>query len=254
MVSSRLLPRSPTLIGSSGDTVVTSLTELLILRHAKSSWSDPDLADFDRPLKGRGRRDCIKIGRYLNAFNLAPDYILSSTAVRAKDTTQRVLSEPGWNEIPVDWRDELYHAGPSIWLSALASCPEDARRVMIVGHNPGLEDLLISLNRERIPVPDDGKLLPTATLAVLKIAGAWSDIRPGHAQLEKLVRPRSCPISVDPLHKENVLSESNASSTTPTTEQETSQAPASPENTAKTDESAEAAPTRKAKTSRRAEP
>lgn len=157
--------------------------ELLVLRHAKSSWSDASLADYDRPLKKRGKRNAVSMGIYLKQQGWLPDIILSSTAVRAASTTRRVLKAMGLPEDLIVWSRDFYHAGPTIWMKALAA--QSASRVMIVGHNPGLEDLMDILCGP-LPREDDGKLLPTAAVARIQLSG----IQAGHGKLLHLQRPR----------------------------------------------------------------
>ena len=164
--------------------------DLLILRHGKSSWSDPDLDDFDRPLKGRGKRDALAMGRYLAERDLEPDLILSSEARRATQTTKRVCRAMGLGKDRIRRQPPLYHAVPAVIMDVLMGCDPEAARVLLVGHNPGLEDLL-RLLCPVVPDPADGKLLPTAALAYLRLEGTWSQIAPGRAVLLDLVRPRS---------------------------------------------------------------
>ena len=95
------------------------MKEILILRHAKSSWGDSSLSDHDRPLKKRGLRDAPRIGQLLAERDLVPDVILCSTAVRARQTAERVLGSCG-REVPVHFTKELYLAGPSSYLDLLA--------------------------------------------------------------------------------------------------------------------------------------
>jgi phosphohistidine phosphatase len=130
---------------------------LLILRHAKSSWKDDSLADHDRPLKKRGRRDARRMGTWLQEQQLLPDVILTSTAVRARETTQ-LTAEGADYAGPVRAVEALYHAEPEEIVGVLRTLEDTAERVMIVGHNPGLEMLLEDLVGK-------WRRLPTATLA-----------------------------------------------------------------------------------------
>jgi phosphohistidine phosphatase len=130
---------------------------LLVLRHAKSSWSDPALDDHERPLNPRGRRDGPRIGALVREYGLMPDVVISSDAVRARLTAEAVVEAARYaGEILLDRR--LYMAGPADILSLLRTVPEEAETVMIVGHNPGLEELVARLTGER-------QDLPTAALA-----------------------------------------------------------------------------------------
>jgi len=114
---------------------------LLILRHAKSSWKNAALADHDRPLNGRGKRDAQRMGELLADEDLTPDLIVSSTAKRARKTAAKV-AEICRCERAIELRDDLYHAHPQTCISVLSEVYYDDPCVMIVGHNPGLEELL----------------------------------------------------------------------------------------------------------------
>ena len=142
---------------------------LLILRHAKSSWNDPELDDHARPLNKRGRRDGPRMGELLRKYGLMPDLVISSDAVRAQLTAKAVTEAARYaGEILLDPR--LYMASPADILSLLRTVRENAETVMIIGHNPGLEELVEQLTGER-------QDLPTAALAhiVLEI-DQWRDL------------------------------------------------------------------------------
>jgi len=136
---------------------------LLILRHAKSGWNDSSLEDRDRPLNARGRRDAPRMGDVLRDESLIPDVIISSDAVRAQTTALAVAEAAGYTrDVVIDQR--LYLASPEDLLAVLRVRPDaDANIVMIVAHNPGLEDLIAQLTGERHD-------LPTATLVQLALS------------------------------------------------------------------------------------
>lgn len=139
---------------------------LLILRHAKSSWNNPRLADHDRPLNERGRADAPRMGVLLRREDLVPDLIVSSTATRAARTAEAVADACGYGDDIVYTR-ALYHAPPEAYLSLLAELDAPAARIMVVGHNPGVEELLEELcgRHER---------MPTAALAQVALRlGRW---------------------------------------------------------------------------------
>jgi len=142
---------------------------LLVLRHAKSSWNDPALDDYERPLNDRGLRDAPRMGELVREYGLIPDVVLSSDAVRARLTAEAVADVAGYaGEILLDPR--LYLAGPTDILSLLPSVRENAETVMIVGHNPGLEQLVEQLTRKRHD-------LPTAALAQIDLPiEQWRDL------------------------------------------------------------------------------
>jgi phosphohistidine phosphatase len=144
---------------------------LLVLRHAKSSWSDSALDDHERPLNERGRRDGPRIGELLREYGLIPDIVISSDAVRAQLTAEAVTEAAGYGgEILLDHR--LYLASPADILSLLEIGPETAETIMIVGHNPGLEELVEQLTGE---LHD----MPTAALAQIVLPiDRWRDLEP----------------------------------------------------------------------------
>jgi phosphohistidine phosphatase len=143
---------------------------LLILRHAKSSWKHEGLPDHDRPLKKRGKRDAKRIGLFLAGEDLVPHCIVSSTAKRARKTAKRVAKACGYaGEILLE-RD-LYNAGPMGYIRVLQDLDDADHRVMVVGHNPGLEVLLEVLTGET-------RWLPTAALARVDLPiERWDQMR-----------------------------------------------------------------------------
>ncbi len=160
---------------------------LLILRHAKSSWTEPELDDHDRPLNDRGRRDAPRMGRLIQRQNLVPDIVLTSTANRARRTAE--LAIEAWGQpttlTPIE---NFYLAAPGVylmWLGHLDSQEDPTDRVMVVGHNPGVEELvtLLSGARER---------MPTAALARIDLPiDSWSEVASGvEGTLVDLWRPK----------------------------------------------------------------
>jgi len=142
---------------------------LLILRHAKSSWKEPDLQDHDRPLNNRGMRDAPRMGKLLKELDLVPDLIISSTAKRAKDTAN-AIAETSKYKGKIDLNHSLYASSLDDYLIALRFVSDDFNKVLIVGHNPVLEELVHALT---------GKLehLPTCALARIDpMIRSWSDL------------------------------------------------------------------------------
>jgi phosphohistidine phosphatase len=166
---------------------VTSLEDgksLLVLRHAKSEWKDPDLEDHDRPLNERGRRDAGRMGRLLRDERLVPELIMTSTAQRARQTVERIVAASGYGGDVVTKR-ALYLAGPDTYVSALGALEDESRRVMVVGHNPGLEELVERLTGTATP-------MPTATLVEIALpVGHWRELNEEtHGKLQGVWRPR----------------------------------------------------------------
>jgi len=124
------------------------MKRLLVLRHAKSSWADTSLDDWQRPLNDRGRREAPRVGKWLRDRALVPDLIVTSDAVRARETAAAVADAAAYTrEIVVE--PSLYHATPADAIAVLKSISnQTARTVLIVGHNPGLRDLVSRLSGE----------------------------------------------------------------------------------------------------------
>lgn len=164
--------------------------ELLVLRHGKAS-ADPRWAtDFERPLAPRGERDAPAVGRWLAAQDLAPDRVLASTAARAAATARAVVAELGDDGAPIDWHDDLYLAPVTVLLAHLSRLPDDCARALVVGHNPGLEELVTRLSGSHPGAADGGVPFPTCALAVLRFDGSWAGLRLGTGELLALRRPR----------------------------------------------------------------
>jgi phosphohistidine phosphatase len=157
---------------------------LLILRHAKSDWGDPGLDDHDRPLNKRGKRDALRVGRLLREEDLVPDLVLTSTATRAARTARRVARAAAFagKTRPTS---ALYLAGPRAYLKVLRALPDSYGRVLVVGHNPGLEELVAHLTGEPVA-------MPTAALARVTLPlERWHDLTDvTRGTLEQVWRPR----------------------------------------------------------------
>jgi phosphohistidine phosphatase len=162
---------------------------LILLRHGKSDWNT-GVDDFDRPLKKRGRNASIIVGKWLQAHKYIPDFVIASSAKRAMQTAELTAEAMGIKKKNIFSRKHIYLATPEDLLYVLEDCPEQAQRVMLVGHNPGLEELLYYLVNGRLTIPGDGKIMPTATLAILEMPDNWSKLESGSGELEFLVRPR----------------------------------------------------------------
>ena len=143
---------------------------LLVLRHAKSSWKQPDVGDHDRSLNKRGKRDAPRIGKLLRLQRLTPQMIVSSTATRARRTADAVTDGCAFDGA-VQLERRLYLADPDAILEVLGELGGTAKRVLIVGHNPGLEELVARLT-------GGAESLPTATLAHIELSiDSWETLR-----------------------------------------------------------------------------
>lgn len=144
------------------------MKELLILRHAKSSWSNSRLADHDRPLNERGRQDAPRMGRLLRDEGLTPNLIITSSAERALTTAELVALSSEY-ETSLQVTRSLYHAGPETYLAQLRQVADVHQRVMVVGHNPGMEELVEELTGHY-------ERMPTAALAHISLpVEHWAD-------------------------------------------------------------------------------
>jgi phosphohistidine phosphatase len=165
---------------------------LYLLRHAKSSWKDPDLADFDRPLNGRGRRSAKLIAHYMERRGMHPAVVLCSAAERTRQTLDLVHPTLGGN-CRVEVRDGLYLADPKTILAELAGLDDDIPSALVIAHNPGLHDLALALatTGEARLMEEMKEKFPTGTLVVLTSeANRWSDLARGGAHLEDFIRPK----------------------------------------------------------------
>ncbi len=172
-----------------------------LYRHAKSDWSDARARDFDRPLNARGRKGAKAMGRHILQTGFGCARIIASPAVRCAETIE-LGSEAAGATFPVIWDRRIYLASSATLLDLLCEQEGDPASIMMVGHNPGLEDLIFDL------VPDDGmsplrdmveEKFPTAAYAVLELdVESWADAAPGCARLIHLTRPRDLDASLGP--------------------------------------------------------
>lgn len=163
--------------------------ELLILRHAKSSWNDDTVSDFDRPLNKRGMRDAPRIGAWMRDQGLRPELILCSPAARARATLAAINEVLEVPESQIQLHDAIYEANRSTLLDLLRKVPANVHRAMMIGHNPGLETLTEYLSDR----PLEPGFMKTATLARLLLKSPWEDLAQSSAVLESLMTPKQLP-------------------------------------------------------------
>ena len=156
---------------------------LLLMRHGKSSWKDESLDDYDRPLNKRGKKDAPRMGELLKEQNLLPDYIVASSARRARKTAECVAFGSGFRgETRIT--SELYMAGTPKFLEIIAQTPEFCQTLLLIAHNPGLEELLEQLTSQY-------RALPTAAVANLRLeTPSWKEVTANSALLVDLWQPR----------------------------------------------------------------
>jgi phosphohistidine phosphatase len=169
------------------------MRDLLIMRHAKSNWNNKTQNDFDRPLSERGQRNATRIGYWLLEHSLIPDWIVSSPALRASETVLHVCQALGIRKAQIHWEPAVYEAELKPLLKVLACCPEDKQLTLLVGHNPGLEELLQYLVGGNTTVAMNEKIMPTAAIAHLELPDDWRALTCGAGRLKTLMHPKVLP-------------------------------------------------------------
>lgn len=167
------------------------MTTLFLLRHAKSSWDDPALPDHDRPLAPRGVKAARRIAEHLQSARIRPELVLCSSARRTRDTL--ALVEPALaTYVTVEIEDELYGAGPSELIERLRRVDSEVDSAMLIGHNPGLQDLAVELagGGDADALEQLHAKFPTAALATLELTSPWAALASDDATLTSLVLPR----------------------------------------------------------------
>jgi phosphohistidine phosphatase len=165
---------------------------LSLLRHAKSSWDDASLQDFDRPLAKRGQSAAPRMGKYMVEQGLAPQLILCSPAVRARQTLELVLPHLSGGPTVV-YEDGFYLAAPMVLLKRLRKIEGQIEHVMIVGHDPGMQGLGVALagDGEADRLQALAAKFPTAGLAVIRFKGkSWAKVGRGSGRLELFMTPK----------------------------------------------------------------
>jgi len=163
---------------------------VFLLRHAKSLWSDPTLSDIDRPLAPRGERAAKTIARYVRRKRIRPALVLCSPSVRTRQTLEAIEPSLG-KSCSVELVPALYGASHKELLRLLQTLPDGVASVMLVGHNPGLQELALALASAGADLPRLEERLPTGALATLVAdCESWAALMPGDAELADYVVPR----------------------------------------------------------------
>jgi len=159
------------------------MKRLFIIRHAKSSWDDASLSDFERPLNERGEKAASFMGKFMRKNDLEPSVVISSSAVRAKQTAKLARKTAEFScELRFDGR--IYEASPRTLLQVAAETDDAHASAMLVGHNPGMEGLIQLLTGE-------SERMPTAALAVIELnINKWQEIADGCGKLQSICRPK----------------------------------------------------------------
>lgn len=177
------------------------MKRLTLLRHAKSDWDDPVARDFDRPLNRRGKKAALLMGQFAQGRKFRFDWLVASPAVRVVETLETFFS--GYGEtLDAHWDRRIYLASAATLLDVVRDLPDEAENALMAGHNPGFEELILTL------VPEDGDnplredvevKFPTASLAVLDLPiNRWADARENIATLASFTRPRDLDPALGP--------------------------------------------------------
>jgi phosphohistidine phosphatase len=164
---------------------------LLLLRHAKSAW-DRDVDDRERQLSGRGKRDAVAVGQLLAARDLVPDVVVCSTAARTRETWDRAV-KGGARAPEIRYLDQIYAARVTELVRVVRGLPETARTALMVGHAPGVPDLVEFLAARAAGSPAWARMdrkFPTAGLAILTFHGTWAEAGQSRAELTGFEVPR----------------------------------------------------------------
>ncbi|HEX8571706.1 MAG TPA: histidine phosphatase family protein [Allosphingosinicella sp.] len=167
------------------------MKSLTLLRHAKSGWDDPVIRDFDRPLNPRGRRAARTVAGEMKAQGLAFDRILASPARRVMETVEEVVA--GYGPLEPEYDQRLYLASTATLLEIVRAVPDSVERLLLVGHNPGLEELALCLSRrDQAELRTQVELkYPTGTVAQIALpVQRWSEVSAGTGRIERFIRPR----------------------------------------------------------------
>lgn len=173
------------------------MRQLLLLRHAKSSWDDRELPDHERPLNPRGRQAATAMRAAMETLGLAPDLVLVSTAVRTRQTLEAL--EPFADTPLIEPMESLYNASVPSLLQALRSVKETVRSVLMVAHNPGMHELamhIVGPQAMSYANPDLRRLLdgyPSGALAEFSVPGPWGALGEGGGRLVRFLAPRDLP-------------------------------------------------------------
>jgi len=174
--------------------------ELMVFRHGQAQdYSPTDVPeygygpDFVRELHDKGKRNAQRVGVWMARNDLRPDYVVSSPATRAKRTAQKSCKTAGLNSDIVAYDERIYEATVEDLLEVIRSAPKAAKRILLVGHNPGLEDLVRKISKGSVPRTKRGAILPPATLAYLTVEGDWKDVGNNSGECVEVVRPKKLP-------------------------------------------------------------
>ena len=167
--------------------------ELIIMRHAKSDWQNEAISDIDRPLNQRGLRDAPHMAQWMADQGLCPDQLISSPALRASQTTSEVARHVNIDEDHIVYDKRMYLANINTLLAIIADTNTSFNSIMLVGHNPGLENLCLELSKDEIPRAADGAIMTTANIIHLRTNQDWDKLSQSSCDLIQVMRPKELP-------------------------------------------------------------
>ena len=171
------------------------MKSLHLLRHAKSSWKDPSLNDHDRPLSKRGRQTAKMMAAYFRRAKIAPDLVICSTAMRARQTLDPIAKAKKPPKVVLERK--IYGGAQRALWEQLWNLPESAKSVLLIGHNPALQDLALELAHADLNelLASAGGKFPTGAMASFRFDGAWKALEPHGAVLASYITPKAIPAS-----------------------------------------------------------
>jgi phosphohistidine phosphatase len=167
--------------------------QIILMRHAKSSWDDPELADHERPLAPRGRKAAAAMGEYMTKAGFKPALVLCTSALRGRQTLELLgASVNEGNEVKIE--PDIYHESSGELLARLRSLPSGVDSVLLIGHNPVMQELVLALASENSLIDAIRQKFPTAALAVFEAdIDEWNELSPGQARLVDFATPKQLP-------------------------------------------------------------
>jgi phosphohistidine phosphatase len=164
------------------------MKQILLMRHAKSSWEDGSLKDFDRPLNKRGQKDAPMMGEFIRQIGYKPAAIIASPASRAKQTTQLSMKAAKVDEDDIYWNEDLYYGSMRDYIAAIQSVENKVERLLLIGHNPLIENTagILAGSEHKTAIR-----MPTAALVCLEsFAEKWEQVSPGTCQIKWMMIPK----------------------------------------------------------------
>jgi len=167
--------------------------DLIIMRHAKSDWSHEHSADFDRPLNKRGERDAPRMAKWMTSVKLVPDLLICSPALRARQTATEIINGLDLTDEVIIYDQRMYLASTDTLVNIIRETENKFRAVMLIGHNPGLENLAVELCNDDLLPDQDGGLMTTANIIHLRLHRPWENLERHSCEFVQIMRPKQLP-------------------------------------------------------------